>query len=65
MSSVLPKAPRPPAYTPPPATPTTPDLNDPTINRGVAFASRASGDSFIGGKLNRKASTVKSELTGN
>jgi hypothetical protein len=65
MSSILPKAPKPPAYVPPPATPTAPDMNDPTINRSASFAARAGGDSFVGGKLNRKASTVKSELTGN
>lgn len=65
MSAILPKTPKPPAYVPPPSTPTTPDLNDPTINRGAAFAARTSGDSFIGGKLNRKASTAKSTLTGN
>lgn len=65
MSSMLPKSPKPLVYTPPPATPTQPDLNDPTINRGAVFAARAGSDSFVGGKLNRKASTAKSELTGN
>ena len=65
MSSVLGGPPKPPAYVPPPATPTQPDLSDPTINRGAVFAARTGSDSFVGGKLNRKASTAKSELTGN
>ena len=64
MSTILPKTPKPPAYIPPPSTATTPDLNDPTINRSAAFANRSGAESFVGGKLNRKANTAKSELTG-
>lgn len=63
MSTIFPK-PKPPAYTPPPATASTPDLNDATINRSASFASRAGADSFVGGKLNRKANTAKAALTG-
>ena len=64
MSNIIPKSPKPPAYVPPPSTATQPDLSDPTISRSAQFASRMSSDSFIGGKLNRKANTAKSELTG-
>lgn len=63
MSNVFTK-PKPPAYVAPPSTATSPDATDSTISRSANFASRANADSFIGGKLTRKANTVKSELTG-
>lgn len=64
MSNIIPKAPKPPAYVPPPQPATTADLSDPTISRSAQFAYRAGADSYIGGKLNRKSNTAKAELTG-